>query len=422
MKSIYIPWEVALKERERPLEDLRTWTSVDTITLSCEYGSKILLPSSKGFRRSVSTASKTEFESVTAFMQLVKDRGFKISGGVGPLFVPFNIGTKACVDFTGRRLRGPFESWGCPNNPEVIAYGEALVRGIVTMWPELDYLTLDHLEYPCNFFSPNPKVDLRDLFVCFCSFCEDRADREGLDMVGMRREVASFYDMISSPQARRLNPPEISPSDILKFLAEKPYLAMWLNFRMKSMTEYVATLVHAARDASAKSRPSLKIGFWFHLPSYCSMIGTDYDSLCGLFDFASPKFPDYMPGLVLPILAREIATKTKGWSEEAVMVAMRQLLDLGPGPKHYDPLGEVKDALLYSNASHPSMVARQERYIRHLRGQTKLVPHIWESSCDIRGLRLKRRILRELGYDDYSVWAFEDGLSSENIRRLKGIL
>ena len=144
--------------------------------------------------------------------------------------------------------------------------------------------------------------------------------------------------------------------------------------------------------------------------------------LCKLFDFASPKFPDYVPGSELPVPAGEIASRTGGWSKDVLMKTMRQLLDLGPGPERYEPLGGVKDALLYSNASHPSMVARQERYIRHLKGRTTLVPHLWESNGDIAGLRLKRRILRKLGYEDYSVWAFEDGLGRENIRRLKGII
>ena len=252
MKSVYIPWGIALKEQGRPLEDLRRWTSANTVTLSCGYGSRVLLPSSKGFRRPVRTAGKAGFKPFADFISLARRSGFKVSGGVGPLPVPLGRGRVACVDFTGRSLQGRFESWGCPNNPEVIAYGEALVAGIVTMWPELDYLMLDHLEYPCNLFSSYPRIELRDLFVCFCGSCVKRAEREGLDMAGMRREVASLYGLISSPRAKNQRLPELSPADVLTFFAGRPYIATWLNFRMRSMTEYVRSTGSSCKGCLGK--------------------------------------------------------------------------------------------------------------------------------------------------------------------------
>ena len=110
----------------------------------------------------------------------------------------------ACVDFTGRKLLGPKDSvfYGCPNNPAVVDYGQTFVRGVIGSWPEMDYLSLDHLEYPINLFTSYPNTDLRDLFVCFCDWCQMRAREEEFDLEGAKEEVASLFRSISSPRTR----------------------------------------------------------------------------------------------------------------------------------------------------------------------------------------------------------------------------
>jgi len=89
----------------------------------------------------------------------------------------------------------------------------------------------------------------------------------------------------------------------------------------------------------------------------------------------------------------------------------------------YKPLGGMKDVLLYSNATDPSMVERQLKRISGLRSRrTKLIPHVWEHNGDVAGLRAKMEVLRKHGFRDYTVWAFEDGLTSENLRAASGVI
>ena len=65
---------------------------------------------------------------------------------------------------------------------------------------------------------------------------------------------------------------------------------------MSSMSDFIKTIVAAARESAAKSNPDLKIGMEFFLPSASNLVGTDFNNLYELFDWVSPKFPDYVPG------------------------------------------------------------------------------------------------------------------------------
>ena len=105
------------------------------------------------------------------------------------------------------------------------------------------------------------------------------------------------------------------------------------------MSDFVRTIVAAARESAARSNPDLKIGLEFFLPSASNLVGTDYNNLYELFDWASPKFPDYVPGGIVPEVADELASvPAASGTVDDLRAAGRELLDLGPGPAEYDAL------------------------------------------------------------------------------------
>ena len=162
----------------------------------------------------------------------------------------------------------------------------------------------------------------------------------------------------------------------------------------------------------------------FQLPSLSPLLGTDFLDLSFDLDLMIPKFPDYLPGSVVPLFAQEVAARS-GLDKGALLQEIRDAFDLGPGPKRYSPYqpyGELRHILLYSNAFDHSMVARQMKYLKSMVGKVPIQPYIWESNNDKESLRKKIEALSNAGFDDFFLWSWEEGITTEHLRALKGIL
>jgi hypothetical protein len=436
MRAMYVPWETAMRDGDRVLDDLRRWTQIDTIMLLDLFAvradgsgpaapyldSRVALPPGTKFDVPVRTMTEERFADLLRFMRSARSKGFRIASLAAPLFVCGGEPSMACVDFSGRRVRVREKTifYGCPNNPRVVEYGRTFVRSLAESWPDLEMVSLDHLEYPINVFVSYPKADLRDLLVCFCDSCSERAVAEGFDLEAARDDVRALHRAATTRRPRSRGAP-LDAADMLRFLVARPHLTGWLRFRMDSMTGYARSVVEAYRGATSKG--GRRLGFYFQQPTLCNLVGTDYESLRSLFDYACVKLPDYLPGSILPMVAEQVARRTRAYDASSLLSWMRGLLDIGPGPDRYEPLGGMKDVLLYSNATDPTMVDRQ---MRHLSGFLskggEVLPHVWEHNGDVASLRLKMRALKKYGLGGYTVWAFEDGLSRENIRAARGVI
>ena len=442
MRSVFVPWSIALGESERLLDDLSRYTTVDGIEL-LDFSSKIekaaygaarrpasrVLPTRRGFDLDLPLVNKDEFRAATKFMSDAKSRGFKVTCN----FVPLWLGTdtlreSSLVDVTGKHLSGPgdFPVYGCPNDPETIRYGEFMMREVVRTWPDLDIIALNHLEYPHILLWVYPKVDIESMFACFCKSCGESAMERGLDIVRMRNEAKLLLASLGrgAPQARNGGPAAVNADDVVNFFLRRPHLAEWLNFRMDSMTRYTRSLIAAGREAAREHNPDLRFGMEFQLPSLSPMLGTDFLSLSFDLDLMIPKFPDYLPGSVIPLFAQEVASRS-GLDKDRLLQVIREAFDLGPGPKKYSPYlpyGELRHILLFSNAFDHSIVARQMKYLKPLVGKIPIQPYIWESNNDKESLRKKIDALSSAGFDDFFLWSWEEGITTVHLRALKGIL
>ena len=442
MRSVFVPWSVALHESGRLLDDLSRYTKVDGIELldfssqieQASYGSAVrpasrVLPPSKKFDLDLPVVKRDEFKAAVGFMADAKSRGFKVTCN----FVPLWLGTErlrksSLIDVTGRRLSGPgdFPVYGCPNDPDMIRYGEHMIREFVRNWPDMDVMALNHLEYPHILLWAYPKVDLESMFACFCSSCEEAALKQGLDISRMMNAAKLFLAYLgrggmphSSGSHLALN-----ADDVANFFVRWPRLAEWLNFRMESMAGYTRALLAAGREAAEEYNPKLKFGMEFQLPSLSPILGTDFNSLSLDLDLMIPKFPDYLPGSVIPLFAQEVASRS-GLDKDALLRMIRDAFDLGPGPRRYTPYlpyGELRHILLYSNAFDHSVVSRQMKYLKTMLGKVPIQPYIWESNNDKESLRKKIEALSNAGFDDFFLWSWEEGIKTEHLRALKGIL
>jgi len=436
-RALHIFWWQALKAPERLLDDLARYTDVNTLILDAAYmavddpadvtvlarvyGNQYMLPSTAPFGElPVRVVDEAVYAAALAFMDLARRRGFAISCHNAP-----GMARTACIDIAGtptldedvtgtRELGGLRFAHACPNNPEAQRFAETLVHAVIAAWPDVEMLDLNHLEFPHW-----PRTGLAELFVCFCDFCRDAAHAQGIDFEAIKREVAQLYQALGTPgeaSAARLR-----PADVATAFARRPQLAAWLNFRLASMSALIERLAGAARESAAAHNPGLRLGIDVHLPAICALVGTDLD-LCGrLFDWVSPKFPDYMPGSVIPMTAQAIAAAGR-YDEAALREALRDLCDLGPDPAEYVPTGmDEEGAVLYPNAYDPAIIARQMPHLAGLTGKMPLYAWTWLDNRDYDGWRRKIDAVRENNLDGYFLWCWEFDLTHDALADSKGI-
>ncbi|MGA2664829.1 MAG: hypothetical protein ABSF83_07800 [Nitrososphaerales archaeon] len=435
MRSVFVPWSVAFAEGERLLDDLSRYTRVDCVEL-LDFTSQIerpdrgrpnrpasrVLPTSGGLEMPL--VRRDEFAAALRFMDSARSRGFKVACNLVPLWLGTRrLGHSSLVDANGRRIPGPGDlpTYGCPNDPQTLRHAEFMVREVVRAWPDLDVMELNHMEYPNILLWAYPRVDLESLFACFCGSCERAARDMGLDFAGMRRDARSLLELASH---RARGPLVANADDLVNLFLQRPGLAEWLRFRMDSMSRFTRALIAAGREASREHNRGLRLGLQFQLPSMSPLLGTDFSSLSSDLDFLVPKFFDYLPGSVIPLVARELSSRT-GLEEEGLRRTIREAFDLGRGPARYKPCAaypKISHTILYSNSFDCSIFGRQMRYLDRLRGRSEIVPAILECNRDKAGLRRKVQALSREGFDGFFLWSWEEGLTSEHLRSLQGIL
>ena len=358
-----------------------------------------------------------DLEAMLRFVEIARSKGFRVSLNVGPVNPPVpGRPSASCVDITGRPIVDPVV-WGCPNNPWLVQYGERLVQEMVSSWPAFDMLDLNHLEYPhwCDQW-------LSELFVCFCDWCGRKAAEAGLDFERVRRDVSSAYEYLTVPaHTGQSRPPEASANTVLAYLVERPGLADWLSFRMSSMSDFIRHVTAAAREAARKHKPDLRIGMSPQLASVSTLVGTNVGELHNMFDWVAPKFPDYIPGAVLPRVAKAVESGSGRWTEAELMPLMRELLGLGPGPDEYIPAEPSHEGQVYSNAFDASIIDGQMGHLHAVKGKLPMYPWIWFHYGDVEDLKRKMSAVNANGFDGYFIWGWEPNVSTESLKAAKSV-
>lgn len=412
MRSVFVQWPLLVRRGERLLADLREHTPIDTLelsdfTLDWEHGEAAAGASAPGALAVSATehfdglpfpvpiAEPREYDRLAGAVAAAAAAGFKIACNVTPLYVSSPDAARfACVDARRRPvpcIRPNLEAYGCPSNPEVVAYAEAMARALIAAWPALDVLTINHAEYP---LWPQQRRD--ELLVCFCDGCRERAAARGFELESIAAKLRTLAEQLAKDRQDGRG----SVSELLNgSIAEGP-IAEWLQFRRDVVSECVERVIAASREEAAAAGKTVAIGLEFQLPALAPFVGTDFERLSERVDFLVAKFPDYLPAAVLPELAQDAR----------LLRQLRAFLDLGAGPQQYVPASDPNEGIRYANAFDPDVFDLQRPRLESVWGSKPIHAYLWKYGGDDADLRAKVEAVEERGFDGYFLWVWNRDL------------
>jgi hypothetical protein len=427
MRSVYFHWSLLEHEAERVLDDLARWTNIDTLLFyawtKTRKGDKLLLPTTDGFEDFDSPApvvGEAAFDTFSGVLEMAKSKGFKIACHFCPLFAHSSemlaLRNEALHQPTPDELFHGDLIWGCPNNPLTIQYAIAEVRSVIKAWQSAELLQLNHVEYPVW-----PHTGCGVIFTCFCQHCREAAQSAGLDFAAIEGEARALLDDLTTMPSQNdsVSPP--TTNAVLECILRRPMLAEWMTFRTASLTKLISTVTNAAREAAQQFNPQLKIGMDVFLPSLANVVGTDFTSLYPLFDWISPKFPDYLTGSIVPMLADQMNSTGEQARTAELRESLRQILDVGPGPSNYEPSPSHDEELFYRNTFDATIVDRQMTYLNPLKGKVQMNPWVWQYNQDLPLLQEKVSALDRNGFEGYCIWLWKHDLTTSALQESQGI-
>jgi len=427
MRSLYFHWSLLEQDTEPVLDDLARWTNIDTLLLyswtKTRKGDKLLLPTADGFDDFDSPApvvGEAAFDTFTGFLDLAKSKGFKIACHFCPLFAHhpdlLALRNQALHQPSPDELFHGDLIWGCPNNPLTVRYATAEVRSIIKAWQPAELLQLNHVEYPVW-----PHTGCGVIFTCFCQHCRETAQSAGLDFAAIEGEARALLEDLTTmpPENDTTSPP--TKNAVLECILRRPMLAEWMTFRTASLTKFIRTVTNAAREAAAQFNPQLKIGMDVFLPSVAKLVGTDFNTLYPLFDWISPKFPDYLTGSIVPMLTDQMNTGGEQARTTELRESMREILDIGPGPANYEPSPTPDEELFYHNTFEATIIDRQMKHLNPLKGKVQMYPWVWHYNHDIPLLKEKIDALDRNGFEGYCIWLWKHDMTTNALGKSRGI-
>jgi len=366
---------------------------------------------------------KASKDYVGEAIKIAKDMGMKIDIIDAPTAVPTpSIGQEKWgypypqpgldeykhVRVDGKRIDG-IEAKGCFNNPDVRNYALARIKDIVSHYPDIDTLILDHIEFPT--------YNIKDNFSCFCEHCYKEAKKMGYELDKIKEEVYNFYKRVKNISKQTIRNIKYYRSlfDSIDLLINNPLLFNWIKFKTDSVVEFVKEV----RSILKEENKNVALGLTGFTPTLGYLGSRNYKKLAEYCDVLLPKFYNEHWGLIAKWWAEELMEYNAnlideecieffyvltGWSE---LGAPKKIDEIDPSsPKGIIP----PETLITESVKIRNMVQEKSKIFCFL--------HCWGTK---ENLEKKLRILKECPIDGIALWNY-GLLSDEKLNILKEYL
>ncbi len=273
-----------------------------------------------------------------------------------------NAGKAMSVGLDGRPSHQP-----CRNNPEWQGFWDALVDDTIRHYP------LDGYQWGAERVGPLSELLWRGAMpFCFCTHCEARARREGVDVARAREGFGRLHRFVTAIRGGGTRPPDGVFTNVLRILIQYPEVLAW-DFQWRLALEDQGRRTYALVKAA---RPEAKVGRHFDHQN------TSWD---GLF-LAQMSYADVVPytDFIKPILYHDVlGPRLRSWHLDRLKqgplaeVPLPVALELHYALRGYDPAVEPGlDELTQRGLSAEYVGRETRRIVDVVQGGCPVIPGI----------------------------------------------
>jgi len=263
-------------------------------------------------------------------------------------------------------LDGQISGQPCRNNPEWTAWWDALVSDTMRSYP------LDGFQWGAERMGPLSSVLWKGAVpFCFCSHCEARTKREGVNVARARQGFNELHTLITKLHSGGAAPVDGVFTNVLRVLMRFPEVLAW-DYQWRAALEQQGKRTHALVKAA---RPAAQVGRHFdHQNTSWDALFLAQWSYADVAPFADFIKPILYHDILAPRLAHQLHELKRGPLAE---LSLPQSLDLYYSLRGYDPKLQPRLDELATRGMDPEYVGVETRCIvQVVQGRCAVVPGI----------------------------------------------
>ena len=207
-------------------------------------------------------------------------------------------------------------------SPHILAYEHALLKDMISNYPDLDGLRIDWPEYPPYF--------LDSVFLDFSYHAERAAEQLGFPFERMRRDVGNLYATLHGGLKDSDLEPWAEDADggrfhLLRLLSDYPGVAAWLRFKAALVEEMIAGFRRTMNESGGESMELLPNAF---PPPWTIVSGMDFRRVAQHSTAISCKLYTMHWPMMLRFYGDQILSANPGLSSSLLARALVRWLDI----------------------------------------------------------------------------------------------
>jgi hypothetical protein len=264
-------------------------------------------------------------------------------------------------------LDGKISGQPCRNNPEWIAFWDAVVDDTLRSYP------LDGYQWGAERVGPLSSLLWKGTMpFCFCTHCEARAKREGISITRARSGFFELHSLITKLREGAAAPADGIFTNVLRLLMKFPEVLAW-DYQWRVALEEQGQRTHALVKAA---RPNAQVGRHFDHQNTSwdalFLAQWSYADVSPYTDFIKPIL--YHDILAPRLLAYHLEELKKGPLAE---LSLQQMLEMHYALRGYDPKLQPKLEALNQRGMDPEYVGIEtKRIVEVVQGKCAVVPGI----------------------------------------------
>lgn len=304
---------------------------------------------------------------------------------------------------------GAYGGGSCINDPESLKYFLVRTQDAYEHYPQLDGFILDGPEWGYE-IEPGHRSDL---FRCFCTCCEQKAQQLGYDFDGMKAAADRLKNLLRSLSPKRMADflqTQLGFLDSASLLWGEIGLLRWFRFKADGIQDFLGGIYPFVK----KLNPEFQMACGPRTAAFAPLTGYDFSRLPAVVDFICPKLYLWMHGVdglkgTVYRYAKTLMDWNSGVDEKLALDFVCKLFGFAlPEVKEFSDLEQPSSEAFFSE----TVVGEIQKAMLQTNDTCPLRPWVGLHHAGVRltaaELRLLLMAMERGGLESYIYWHYSD--------------